>query len=152
MNAKINKLHYRALRIVYRDNTSSFEELLQKNRTVTVHHRNLQLIAIEMFKVKKGLAPSFMANIFCDNINRNSENVSANTRSKSRFYNPSNPRTTKYGIESLRHLGPKIWEMLPSETQNANSVATFKMKIKNWKPTVCPCRLCLKFVPNLGYI
>ena len=152
MNSKINNLHYRALRIVYRDDISTFEELLQKDRSVTVHHRNLQFLAIEMFKVDKGLAPSFMANIFYDNANRNSENVSANTRSRVRFYNPSNPRTRNYGLETLRCLGPKIWELLPSEIQNASSLELFKTKIKCWKPVNCPCRLCLNFIANLGYI
>ena len=70
INSKINKLHYRALRIVYRDDVSTFEELLLRDGSVTVHHKNLQFLAMEMFKVDKGLAPSFMTNIFCDNINR----------------------------------------------------------------------------------
>ena len=46
INTKINNLHFRALRMVYRDETSSFEELLKKDGSVTVHHRNLQLLAI----------------------------------------------------------------------------------------------------------
>ena len=152
VNSKVNKLHYRALRIVYRDDISTFEELLLRDGSVTVHNRNLQFLAIEMFKVDKGLSPSFMTNIFCDNVNRISENVSANTRSKARFYNPSNPKTTNYGLETLRCLGPKIWKMLPYEIKNANSLAIFKIKIKGWKPINCPCRLCRDFIPNVGYI
>ena len=41
INHKINKLHERALRIVYNDHFSSFEELLSKDKSVTVHQRNL---------------------------------------------------------------------------------------------------------------
>ena len=48
---KINKLHDRALRIVYKDNFSLFEELLSEDKSVTVHQRNLQIIATEMYKI-----------------------------------------------------------------------------------------------------
>ena len=79
LNTKINHLHYRALRLVYRDETTSFDELLTTDGSVTIHHRNLQCLAIEMFKVYKGVAPSFMSDVFGMKENVNSENVSANT-------------------------------------------------------------------------
>ena len=63
INTKINNLHYRALRIIYMDETSSFKELLQKDGSVTIHQRNLQFLTLEMFKAKTGLAPSFMNEI-----------------------------------------------------------------------------------------
>ena len=54
INSKIDNLHCRALRIVYRDKTSSsFEDLLKKDGSVRAHHRNIQFLAIEMFKVYK---------------------------------------------------------------------------------------------------
>ena len=51
-NNRINKSHERALRIVYRDTESSFDELLAKDNSVSVHQRNLQLLIIEIFKTK----------------------------------------------------------------------------------------------------
>ena len=50
---KINKLHERALRVVYRDRSSTFEQLLEKDGSFSIHERNLQKLAIEMYKVKK---------------------------------------------------------------------------------------------------
>ena len=41
LNNKINELHERCLRIVYSDNTSSFEELLETDNSVSVHHQNI---------------------------------------------------------------------------------------------------------------
>ena len=38
---KINGLHLRALRIVYKDNLLTFEELLRKEGSASTHHRNL---------------------------------------------------------------------------------------------------------------
>ena len=64
-NNKINKLYERALRLVYKNNTSSsFEELLAMDNSYTVHHRNVQKLAIEMYKVQNDLSPSFMRFIF----------------------------------------------------------------------------------------
>ena len=58
MNNKINRQHDECLRIVYSDKTFSFEELLDKDEYVTIHTRNLQVLATEMFKVYKNLSPT----------------------------------------------------------------------------------------------
>ena len=50
MNNKINRLHERALRIADKDFCSSFATLLEKDRSVTIHEKNLQLLMTEMFK------------------------------------------------------------------------------------------------------
>ena len=52
LNNKINRIHERALRLVYRDKKSTFEELLNKDNSVKFHIKNLQVIVAEMFKVK----------------------------------------------------------------------------------------------------
>ena len=64
-NHKINRLHERSLRILYKDDISSFSELLQKDNTVTVHTRNIHLLAIEMYKVRRNnISPNFIREIF----------------------------------------------------------------------------------------
>ena len=63
MNNKINHIHERALRLVYQDYKSTFEDLLKKDSSLTFHHRNIHHVAIEMFKVKHGLSPPFMQEI-----------------------------------------------------------------------------------------
>ena len=55
VNNKINHLHERSLRIVYKDNISSFKDLLKKDRSFTIHQGNIQSQAIELFKVKGNL-------------------------------------------------------------------------------------------------
>ena len=50
-NNCINNIHERAL-LTYKDNQSSFKELLEKDHSVTVHHKNLQILVTEIFKVK----------------------------------------------------------------------------------------------------
>ena len=51
LNSRVNKLHKRALRIVYQDYASSFTELLDKVRLTTIRKRNIQLLPTELFKV-----------------------------------------------------------------------------------------------------
>ena len=73
LNKRINHIHERGLRIVYEDYTSSFSELLKINGSVSIHHRNIQLVAIVMFKVKNGLCPEIMRDLFQLNTNPNSQ-------------------------------------------------------------------------------
>ena len=48
-NSRITKIQERAVRIVYRDTESSFDELLAKDNSVSVHQRNLQLLMVEIY-------------------------------------------------------------------------------------------------------
>ena len=63
-NSKINHIHERALCIVYKNNVSSFEELLELDKSLKIHHRNIQSIAIELFKIKNSLSVTIMNDIF----------------------------------------------------------------------------------------
>ena len=45
VNDKINRLHERCLRIVYSDSVPSFEDLLDKDRSVSVHVKNIKTLA-----------------------------------------------------------------------------------------------------------
>ena len=60
VNKKINHLHEKVLRIVYKDYISSFEELLKRDKSVTTHHRNIQSLVIELFKVTQNLSNSML--------------------------------------------------------------------------------------------
>ena len=50
MNGKIDRIHERALRLVYSDYVSSFDKLLKKARSFSIHHKNIQSLAIEIYK------------------------------------------------------------------------------------------------------
>ena len=64
INHKINKPSERSPRIDYNDHSPSFEELLSKDKSVTVHQINLQTLATEMYKILNGLSPDIMQDIF----------------------------------------------------------------------------------------
>ena len=64
LNNKINKLYERALGLVCDDRQLTLKELLNIDKSVTIHHRNLQVLATELYKVHHGLAPELMNDIF----------------------------------------------------------------------------------------
>ena len=140
-NNRINHLHERALRIVYNDYRLSFEELLQKDRSVCIHHRNIHFLAIEMFKVLKGLSSQIMNDIF------SLRNIEYNIRSQTDF-SSSVVHSVKYGHNSLRYFGPKIWNIIPDDIKNASNVLDFKRRIKCWVPDDSPCTICGEYVFN----
>ena len=61
---KINRVHERALRCVYRDDVSTFDQLLQKDNSLRIHHRNIQAMAIEIFKVKHNIGPTLLSKFY----------------------------------------------------------------------------------------
>ena len=60
LGKKINELPERALKIIYGDKTSSFNELLRKDNFVSIHHKNLQALAIEMYKISNHMFPTII--------------------------------------------------------------------------------------------
>ena len=106
--------------------------------------KNLQYLATELFKVKNGLSPEIMKEIFVfqkgDTYNLRSGNHLAR----------KNIRTTQYG--SVSNLGAKLSILLPGEIKNSSSLTVFKNKIRNWIPEKCPCKLCQTYIKNVGYI
>ena len=64
LNNRINNTHERVLRLTYKDNKSSFKQLLEKDHSMTVHQKNLQVLVTEIFKVKNNLAPDIMKDVF----------------------------------------------------------------------------------------
>ena len=87
--------------MIYQDNSLSFAKLLEKDNFVTIHQRNLQVLAKEIFKLKNGLAPEIMKEVF------EIQNPAYNFRSEATHFKRENVKVTHYGIQSVRYLGPK---------------------------------------------
>lgn len=60
---EINHLHQRALRIFYGNHDYSYKDLLKLYQSFTAHQRNIQFLAIELFKVKQKISIHTMNNI-----------------------------------------------------------------------------------------
>ena len=146
LNNKINHIHERALRMVYLDYTSSFDELLRNDKSTSIHHRKIHHVAIEMYKVINNLSPPFIREIF------NYQGYGRVTRMGEKFTKPKINNVYK-GESSLRHFGPVVWNtMIPNKLKTCSSLAEFKNNIKSWIPSNCPCRLCKLYVKGVGFV
>ena len=134
-------MHERSLRVVYNYKNFTFKDLLDKDKAVSIHTRNLQILVTEMFEVK----------IIIQEIFQTDDSNNFNLR-KNRGFRPHNPKTVYYEAKTISVLGPKLRIILPDEYKNSISLKEFETKIKNWVPLNCPCRLCKTYIQNFGFI
>ena len=106
LNNKTNKLRERALRLVYENENLTFQDLLELDNSVTVHQKNLQKLATEMYKANNNLSPLSMQDLF------NSQVTTHDLRNK-RYWDIPKTRTVCQGIESVRYRGPKHGNYYP---------------------------------------
>ena len=130
-NNKINHLLERCIHLIYNNSKSSFENLLEKGGSVSIHHRNLRTVAVELFIIFKGLSPVIFAE----------GNFAVRCA-----------KTVKNGLESLSYIDPKLWDSIPSHMKERDSFNKAQQVIKTWKPDLCSCRLCKTYLENTGYL
>ena len=145
VNNKINRIHERSLRIAYKDFHSSFEELRIQDNSFTIHERNLQRLATEMYKIKNNLSPSFMNKVFP--LSKNCVNLRHQP-----IFETFNVKSVYYGTETVSFRGPQIWSIIPDSIKQAETLFKFQSEIKKWKPEGCMCRLCKLYIHDLGFI
>ena len=91
-------------------------------------------MAIEIYKVMQATFPPLLNEVF----------VPRQCNYELRGYNFLERRrvnSVRYGTESISLLAPKIWEILPKEIKDSDTLQIFKAKIKKRVPVECLCRL-----------
>ena len=136
-NNMINKIHERALRLILNDHTSDFDTLLQNNNDTCNHHRNIQTLMNEIYKIKNNLNSPIM------NIMFERSNNTYNIRDFQEF-------ATKRKKTVKRVL--QLWSILPENFQQINSLVQFKESVRKWVCIDCPCTLCKLYLPNKGFL
>ena len=116
LDNRINKIHKRALWLVYQNKNLSSSELLELDNAVNIHQRNMQVLVTEIFKVKNNLLPEIMKQVF------HFQEPYYNLRSETSQFRRENIKMTHYGIQSVKLLGSKMWAMVPQNIKNYKSL------------------------------
>ena len=119
----INKIHKRALRIVLNDHFNDFETMLLNMNDITIHHRNIQTLMIELFKIKYDLAPPIMDSLL------NRRTIYYNFRNLQEFQS-ERTRTVFYGSETISYRAPQLWTILLEEFKQRNTISLFKGDVR----------------------
>ena len=104
---------------------------------VTIHHRNIRALTIEIYKVMQGISPPFLIEVFVP-CQCNYELCGNNFLERRRV------KSVRYGTKSISSLAPKIWEILLNEIKDSDTL--------QWVPVECPCKLCKIYLPKIGFI
>ena len=134
------------MRIVHNDYSYTFEDLPNKNKSVTIHQRNLHQLATEIFEVKIEIAPITMNKIFTF-IKNNTYDLRSGM-----YLSRVNVHSTQYDMESTGNLGAKIWNLAPVHMKDLKIISTFKNQIKKWIPKDCPSHLRKVYVAQVGFL
>ena len=129
---KIERIQYRALQFLHNDYDSDYNTLLKKSDKCSIEVRRLRTMALEVFKSLNDLNPSFMKTLFDkrNNTNRRKHDLIIHTRN-----------SVTFGSNSLRCLGPHIWNTLPENIKEIISFENVKKSINNWYGPSCKCSL-----------
>ena len=133
---KIEKLQYRALKVIYSDYCSPYKVLLLKSELPLLYVRRLRIVLTEVYKSIYKLNPEYLHDMFTFKSNkydmRNEYTIAV------RKY-----KTKKYGFNSLMYQGAKGWNSLPNNIKCAGNFKMFYMMLMNWQGEACSCNTCL---------
>ena len=79
------------------------------------------------------------------------QNVDYNVRFQTDFVLPG-VNTTYFSLHSLRYFSSKIWNIIPDEIKNSLSLDELKIKIPQWDPSGCHCKLSRSYIQHVGYV
>ena len=144
---KLERLQERGLNAVFKDNNSSYEQLLKKADLPTLLNRRLQDLCILMYKVKHKLCPAYISNIF--------KEPNSNYNLRQADFSIPRYKTATYGKHSIRYLGPRLWTKLPKSIRDVTTLMSFKGKIRQLNISelldngCAGCSLCTSWLPYI---
>ena len=89
------EIHESSLRITYNDKSSSLQKLLEKDKSVTMHQRNIKIIATYKIKILRTF----------EERNNNYSLLRNKVLTRRRI------NSVRYGTEALSFLVPKTWDI-----------------------------------------
>ena len=132
---KILKIHKRTLQIVYDIYDESYENLLNRSDDISIHQKHLRYLGIKVCKPLTKLNPGFMWNFFERN------HIPYNLRRGDLLLLPP-AKSIRYGVNSLAFRGSLLWNNLPPQVKESQTLEEFKNRIKNLRSIHCTCTVC----------
>ena len=132
---KIEKVQERALRFVYEDYNSSYDNLLKKAKVPSLQIRRMRTMALETFKIMNKLSPSCLHSL-------------VHLRNSKYYFRYNNildipqVRTSRYGKKTFKFAAATLWNSLPDHFRTENSFSQFKSLMQSWHGTKCCCSAC----------
>ena len=128
---------------MYSDFKANFDQLLEKDGSLSIHYRNIQTLANAVFKVLNDISPPIM-----NEVSQVKPSAPYSLRHRNELSIKSSKMVT-YGTESVSFLTSKILSIVYQE--NFKSLDSFKKGISKWE-TICPCRSCKTYLQHVGFI
>ena len=119
--------------------------MLRNINDIAIYHRNIQILMIELFKIKHDLAPPIMDSML------NRRTICYDFRNLEEFQ-LERKRIMFYGSETISYRARQLWTTLLEECRQRNTISLFKSDARQWICNVGPCRLYKVFAPNIGFI
>ena len=145
LNNALSSIHERALRLIYNVYKLPFDRLLEDKKHKSMHQKNIEPIAIEIYNFQAGLKPLIMSDLFVTRENnynlRNFQKLESSLK-----------RTVKFGTETISYRGSQIWNLVLERLRTLETFNKFKKEIKSWKCDACPCRMCKTYIQRVGFI
>ena len=135
LNAKLNRVHKKALRAVYGVYETSFQDLLSIEGSLTIHSRNLHTLLIEIYKSLSGSNPEIVRNLFQLKVIPYSLRISCLLELP-----PANSK--RFGINNIIFRGSQLWNSLPDHIKLITNLDDFKKHLKSLVDLKCLCPLC----------
>ena len=122
--------------------SSFFDSTLEYNNQKSIHQKNIESLAIEIYKFQAGLTPPIMSDLFVTRENnynlRNSQELESSLK-----------RIVKFVTETIFYRRPQILNLIPERA--LETLNKFK-KIKRWKCDACLCRMCKTYIQHVHFI
>ena len=115
LNNALNSIHERALRLIYNDYELPFDRILEDNKQKSIHQKNIESLAIEIYKFQAGLIPPIMSDLFVTRENN------YNLRNFQEL-EPSPRRTVKFGTEFISYRGTQMWNLIPERLKDIENI------------------------------
>ena len=133
---KLEKIYERALRTVYNDFTSMYQNVLKRANKKMLYEEREDIVVETVYKIINNMVPPLDNSMFTSQI------TMYNLRNSNMLNVPSY-QTVTFGFNSIRVNGAIRWNKLPMQIKNCDNLRCFKNALQKYRYQ-CNCGSCIK--------